>query len=138
MDWWAAGTAHHFTGGDMRTLTRLALSAGLIGLAACAPLPPAGALFVSVGPPVYYQEDVVGVAPGPDYVFIRGYWDWGGGAYVWVPGRWVERPYANAVWVEPRWRHANAGWYREEGHWRGDRGDHDRGEGHGDHGDRDR
>jgi len=102
----------------MRILTRLALSAGLVGLAACAPLPPPGAVFVAVAPPGYYRTEVVGVAPGPAYFYIRGYWDWGGNAYVWVPGRWAQRPYPRAVWVAPRWRRARGGWYREEGHWR--------------------
>jgi WXXGXW repeat (2 copies) len=103
----------------MRTITRLALSAGLIGLAACAPLPPPGVLFVAVGPPAYYRPEVVGVAPGPGYVFIRGYWDWQGSAYAWVPGRWEQRPYPHAQWIAPRWRHTREGWYREGGHWRG-------------------
>ena len=119
----------------MRTLHRWALSAGLIGLAACAPLPPLGAMFVAVGPPAYYQDDVIGVAPGPDYVFIRGYWGWQGNGYVWVPGRWAERPDPRAQWVQGRWYHSNQGWYREDGHWRGEGRGEGRGRGHrdGDH-----
>lgn len=116
----------------MRTISRIAVAASVVSLAACAPLPPLGAVFVAVGPPAYYQDDAIGVAPGPDYVFIRGYWGWRDDAYVWVPGRWVERPYPNAVWVQERWYHAREGWYREGGHWRGEGRGEDRGRGHGD------
>src|SRR5438034_3412584 len=31
------------------------------------------------------------VAPGPGYVWTRGYWRWTGADYVWVPGSWVVR-----------------------------------------------
>ena len=102
----------------MRTLTRLALSAGLVGLVACAPLPPPGVEYVAVAPPRYYRTEVVGVAPGPEFFYVRGHWGWGGNAYVWAPGRWERRPRPRAVWVEGRWRHARGGWYREQGHWR--------------------
>ncbi len=102
----------------MRTITRVALSAALVGLAACAPLPPPGAMFVAVGPPAYYQAEAIGVAPGPGYVFVRGYWEWGGAAYRWVPGRWEARPHPRARWEEGRWRRARGGWYWVPGRWR--------------------
>jgi len=100
----------------MRTIKRIALAAGLVALAGCYG-PPAGAVYVREGPPAY-REEVVGVAPGPGYFWIRGYWQWGGAAYQWVPGRWEMRPRPNAVWVEGRWRSAHRGWYWMPGHWR--------------------
>jgi WXXGXW repeat (2 copies) len=120
----------------MRVITRFAALASVVGLAACMPLPPAGVVYVGTAPPAYRVE-VVGVSPGPDFIWIRGYWGWGDAGYYWVPGRWVRRPYAGARWEYGSWRHARGGWYWTPGAWRGrgehgDRGDHgDRGRGHG-------
>jgi len=96
---------------------RLLWLAGLVGLAACAPLPPPGAVVVEARPPAYRVE-VIPVAPGPGYFWIRGYWGWGAGAYYWVPGRWEMRPRPRAVWVPGRWRAVRRGWYWVPGHWR--------------------
>ncbi len=96
---------------------RVVLFAALLAAAACVPLAPEGAVFVRLGPPVYPVE-VVPVAPGPGYVWIRGYWAWGGAAYYWVPGRWEARPRPYAVWVEGRWRREHRGWYWAPGRWR--------------------
>lgn len=101
----------------MRRAIPLASLAALIALAACVPLPPAGAVFVESRPPAYRAE-VIGVAPGPDFVWIGGYWAWGGADYNWVPGRWIARPYSRAVWVPGRWRSHRHNWYWAEGHWR--------------------
>jgi hypothetical protein len=100
----------------MRSLIRLAGGAALVALAACVPLPPAGAVFVRVGPPPY-REEVIGVAPGPGFVWVRGYWQWGGSAYAWVPGRWVRPPYRHARWQAGHWRHRREGWYWVAGRW---------------------
>jgi hypothetical protein len=101
----------------MRTITRLALGAALIASAACVPLPPPGAAIVVVGPPPRRVE-VVGVAPGPNFVWIRGHWVWGGRAYAWTPGRWAARPHPRARWVQGRWRRGRGGWFWVPGHWR--------------------
>jgi hypothetical protein len=79
--------------------------------------PPRGAVYVRVAPPAPLVE-VEGVAPGPEFVWIRGYHRWEGERYVWVPGRWERRPRAGAVWVHGEWRHHRNGWYWVEGHWR--------------------
>jgi hypothetical protein len=96
---------------------RVALASGLVALAACVPMAPPGVYVVAVRPPAYRRE-VMGRAPGPDYVFIRGYWTWGGAAYRWVPGHWDRRPYARARWEPGHWRHARRGWYWAPGRWR--------------------
>ena len=118
----------------MPVLRNLLAAASVAALAACVPLAPPGAMFVSarLGPPPPRVE-VIGYAPGPDFVWIRGYWDWEGTDYVWVSGHWDRRPYERAVWVPDHWRSSPRGWYRKEGHWRGngralgrrDRGDRD-------------
>jgi hypothetical protein len=113
-----------------RTLRDLLLGATVVALAACVPLPPPGAVFIGAvfGPPAPRVE-VIGVAPGPGFVWVRGYYRWAGGAYLWVPGRWARPPYAGAVWVPGRWaHHPRQGWYYVDGRWRGRERD-DRGRG---------
>ena len=80
-------------------------------------VPPPGAVFVRVRPPVAAVE-VRGVAPGPDFVWIDGFHRWEGERYVWVSGRWERRPHRGAVWVPGRWRHHDRGWFWVEGHWK--------------------
>jgi hypothetical protein len=60
-----------------------------IAVGSAPPPPPA----VAVGP--------VGVAPGPGYVWVPGYWDWVAGRWVWVEGRWIVPPRPRAVWAPP-------------------------------------
>jgi hypothetical protein len=83
---------------------------------ACATAPPPDAVFVPAGPPVAVVE-TVGVAPGPDFVWIRGHHRWTGSAYAWDAGRWERRPHAGAVWHDGQWVHHSKGWYWREGHW---------------------
>src|SRR5262249_13275820 len=58
------------------------------------------------------------VAPGPEYVWVRGYWQWTGTRYAWVSGHWVSRPRTTAVWVQGHWVSRGAGWVWVPGHWR--------------------
>ena len=37
-------------------------------------------------PPPRVAGGVVGLAPGPGYLWINGYWDWSRGYRYWVPG----------------------------------------------------
>ena len=57
------------------------------------------------------------VAPGPGYVWTRGYWRWTGRDYVWVSGTWVSRPRPAAVWVQGQWIRSGGGWVYVSGHW---------------------
>ena len=78
------------------------------------------------GPPPAVQEEVVLASPGPDYVWIGGYYDWDLGVrhFVWRPGRWERPPHAEAHWVAPRYEERNGRHYYHRGHWdRGDRGE---------------
>jgi hypothetical protein len=56
---------------------------------------------IRIAPPPPVRVGVVGVAPGPGYVWIGGYQRWTGSGYVWVAGRWVRPPRAGVVWVQP-------------------------------------
>ena len=75
---------------------------------------------------VYYQAyappppryGMVGVAPGPGFVWTEGYWDWRDRNWFWVGGRWMRPPHARAMWVAPEWRHEGRGYRFHRGYWR--------------------
>lgn len=95
-----------------------AVLACALGLGACASdTRVRAAVYVPTGPPAPVSE-VVTVSPGPGYIWIPGYHQWNGSAYVWVGGRWDIGPRPNARWVGGRWRHSGRGWYWVPGHWR--------------------
>ena len=70
---------------------------------------------VAVAPPAP-QAEVIGVAPGPGYFWIGGYWNWYGGRYAWYPGHW-EAPRGGYHWVPHQWYRDGAGWRARPGHW---------------------
>ena len=72
---------------------------------------------VRYGPPPP-RYGVIGVAPRAGYVWTDGYWDWRGGNYVWVNGRWMRPPRAHAVWVSGGWVQGRHGYEFRRGHWR--------------------
>jgi WXXGXW repeat (2 copies) len=94
-----------------------------IGLAAapvigCASAPAQGGrVYIREGPPAARTEVIV-ARPGPDYVWLRGHWGYGGGRYAWEPGRWARPDRPHRRWVEGRWAHDRHGYYWVEGHWR--------------------
>lgn len=69
--------------------------------------------------------------PGPDFIWIEGYWYPDGRRYKWHDGYWSRPPYAGYRWVGPRYERGQF----FAGYWDGDRGrfdhdhrwDHDRG-----------
>jgi hypothetical protein len=61
------------------------------------------------------------VRPAADYVWVKGFWDWEGGEWVGIPGRW-ERPAGRDVtWVDPHYDREQDGWRYEPGHWSNER-----------------
>ncbi len=76
------------------------------------------------------------VAPGPEYMWVEGYWYPVGGHYKWHDGYWTRPPYAGARWVAPR--HDGRQFFA--GYWEGEHGrvEHDHGwdkdHGHRDYG----
>jgi hypothetical protein len=76
-----------------------------------------GAYYVQYGPPAP-RYAVMGVAPGPGYVWTSGWWDWRGNNWSWVEGRWVRPPRPRAVWVAPEWRRDGRGYRFHRGYWR--------------------
>ena len=49
--------------------------------------------------PVYVQP----ICPGPEYIWVPGYWAYGPYGYYWVPGTWVLAPYVGALWTPGYW-----------------------------------
>jgi hypothetical protein len=93
----------------------LVISGLLLVAPACAT--PHGRVYVRIGPPAPVIEARI-VAPGPRYVWIPGFYRWGGAVYAWVPGRWELPPRPRAYFVPGHWARDRRGWYFVEGHWR--------------------
>jgi len=67
-------------------------SADAVAVVRVAPIPP----------PPPPRAVIVAPAPRPGFVWVAGFYQWSGRAYVWVPGGWVRPPYPRAVWVPSR------------------------------------
>ena len=77
-----------------------------------------GYVAVRSAPPPPRAHGIVGVAPGPGYVWVDGFWDWRGGNWYWSQGYWGRPPRARAVWVAPRWERYGRGYRFHRGYWR--------------------
>ena len=77
------------------------------------------AVGIRIGPPPPLRAvAVVPAQPGPDFVWVGGYWYPVGGHYRWHAGYWSRPPYSGARWVGPR--HDGERFYG--GYWEGERG----------------
>lgn len=74
------------------------------------------AYYSSYAPPRPLVE-VVGTAPGDNYVWVNGYWGWSGGRWVWRPGRWTVAPYDNYAWVPSGWTRYGSRYRFVPGRW---------------------
>ena len=101
----------------IKVLATVALISG-VALTGCVVAPAPGyygAGVVTVAPPEPRVE-VVGVAPTVGWVWFPGYWEWSGGAHVWVSGHWGPgRP--GYHWVPHHWERYGGGWRMVRGHW---------------------
>ena len=70
------------------------------------------------GPPPAPRIGVMGIAPGPGYMWTDGYWDQRGGRWVWVNGQWLRPPHRRAVWVSGAWIQEGHRWRFRRGYWR--------------------
>ena len=77
---------------------------------------PTGTVVVTEAPPAVKHE-VVGVSPGTDYVWVRGYWLRNGPNWVWMPGHYERRPRSGVTWVQGHWDRTSPGWVWTPGHW---------------------
>jgi len=79
---------------------------------------------IRIGPPPPPRVvRVLPPRPGPEFIWIDGYWFADGSRYRWHDGYWTRPPYEGARWIGPR--HDGERFYA--GYWDGDRGrfDHD-------------
>jgi hypothetical protein len=78
---------------------------------------------IQIGEPPPPRAYRVPRQPGPDYVWVEGYWFPEGNRYQWHEGYWTRPPYEGAYWVQPY--HDGRQYYA--GRWEGSRGnvDHD-------------
>ena len=78
---------------------------------------------IRMGPPPAVRVERRPVAPGPDFMWIDGYWYVVNGRYKWHAGYWTRPPYGGARWVAAH--HDGAQFF--DGYWEGERGrvDHD-------------
>lgn len=93
----------------------------LLGLLICGAASTASAQIsvgIRIGAPPAPRAYRVPRAPGPDYVWVEGYWYPQNGHYRWLNGYWTRPPYEGAYWVAPYY--VNGQYY--EGHWEGPRG----------------
>jgi hypothetical protein len=96
--------------GGAALLSALALMSGCVVAVRPAPVvytqpaysEPAGEVVVDSAPPPP-QYEVIGVAPGPGYLWIGGYYHWLGGRWVWYRGHYELPPRAGAHWVAARY-----------------------------------
>jgi len=72
---------------------------------------------VRIGPPRVIVERPI-PRPGPQYVWLPGYYRWAGARYVWVPGRYEVPPRPGVIWVAPRWVRRDGSWIFVPGFWR--------------------
>jgi hypothetical protein len=79
---------------------------------------PGTEVYVNEDPPPPREEVIVGVAPGPSYVWVGGYWAWHSSNWYWVRGRWTARPQPHAIWEAGRWEHRGRGHIWVGGYWR--------------------
>ena len=96
-------------------LTRvLALAAALL----MAPAMSSASVFVSVNfapPPIPVYEQPI--CPGPDYIWVPGYWAWGLDGFYWVPGYWVLAPFIGALWTPGWWGWSGVAYVWHPGYW---------------------
>lgn len=71
---------------------------------------------VGVAPPPFRAEVAI-AAPGPEFVWVPGFWDWGGQQWVWVSGVWQRPPQPRAHWVRPHYQQRRGHWVYIRGHW---------------------
>jgi hypothetical protein len=92
----------------------LALALATFSLVGCA-----GSVgYYAAAPPPPLRAEAIGVAPGPGFVWVNGYWGSRGSAYAWVPGYYTRPPRVRAVWVAPRWERERGRYRFHEGRWR--------------------
>jgi hypothetical protein len=81
------------------------------------PLPPGLEVHITTGRPPAVRHEMRPARPGPDYVWIGGYWADERGHWEWVPGRWERQAAPDSYWIPARYIRTGHGYIYEPGHW---------------------
>jgi hypothetical protein len=108
--------------GAAALLSILAVTAGCVVAVRPAPVgvvytSEPGEVVVDAAPPAPIFE-TVGIAPGPGYFWIGGYYHWYGSRWGWVRGHYELPPRHGAVWVGPRYDYRGGRRVYIRGFWR--------------------
>jgi hypothetical protein len=68
-------------------------------------------------PPPAMPEYQQPPAPGDDYLWTPGYWNYASAGYYWVPGVWVQAPYQGALWTPGYWGYTHGRYGFFHGYW---------------------
>jgi len=68
-------------------------------------------------PPPALPEYQQPAAPGDDYLWTPGYWNYASAGYYWVPGVWVQAPYQGALWTPGYWGYTHGRYGFFHGYW---------------------
>jgi hypothetical protein len=79
--------------------------------------PPPNAIVVTEAPPPPRME-VESPMPGPDFIWVQGYWTNDRGAWIWIGGQWQHPPHPGARFEPDRWQPVRGGYVRVQGGWR--------------------
>jgi hypothetical protein len=71
-------------------------------------------IYADIEPPALRVETVPEGRPG--YVWVNGYWGWGGHEYAWHKGHWVRERHGYH-WVPSRWEREGNRWRYYDGRW---------------------
>src|SRR6185369_12254402 len=84
--------------------------------AAVAPRLATAQLVTSNGPPPPREELPAPRTSSRD-LWLKGYWEWTGNGYRWVPGHWERAPHRGWSYYEPMWSEVGGRWLFFAGHW---------------------
>ena len=96
----------------MKNILKLTVLSGLLFIAAPAYAQISVGIAIGTAPPPPRAFRVM-PRPGPDFVWVEGYWYPAGRRWAWHDGYWTRPPSAGAYWVEPYWQ----GGHYFEGYW---------------------
>lgn len=99
-----------------RILGLLFISLGLLAIPVPSRAQVAVGISVRIGPPVlpvYVQP----ICPGPNYIWIPGYWAYSDDGYFWVPGTWVIAPEPGLLWTPGYWAWDDGFYFWHAGYW---------------------
>lgn len=63
-------------------------------------------------------NEVIPIAPGENWTWVKGHWKWDGGKYAWKKGMYTEKR-TGSIWIDGEWeRNQKSGWWKfNQGYW---------------------